>query len=630
MIGMTVTIPMGLRASDPPQEDAFITLTRTVLDSDKLPTNVTTLDHETIQKLSIQNAGDAIEYLAGIDVQKNSGLGSSRLPKIRGFLNKQVAIYIDNRRVPPDVTGNVDLSIISAEQIERIEVLRGGASVLYGPNAEGGIIHIITKRFKSSLPRASAGLTLKSFGTHILQAEASHKMDRLEAYITASRRHSDGFLHNSYFDNQSFGGNFAFDFGVPGKTSIDFTVNRNENGNPGGTPYRPDQFDGVQERTANNMVANQKDNLDSVSLEHVANLTEIGSHGPLTMTTRLSGTETTRKAQTSATSISTHVINTRTAYVQFDFPFGFTMGYEYERTMLRSPFSQVGETNGWGVFFQENFNWKNLTVIPGVRYDQNTEWGNTTNPRISVIYQATPQFKLSANAGSAFQAPTFADFTDYDPVTGNSQPRTEPGPFPEKSIHYDFGMEMQPSETLNLKATLFRADIKDRLVFQSSGFGGTTKNLQDSFNQGVEVEITHSLGDILYQNLNYTYLDSEGKGTGIAPDFVALRFSPLHRLNYTLEKKITPLDATLGSVVQYVSEQWTSNIRSGLKLPDYVVWNLYGAKKFGMFEFRVGSDNVLDRRYAQNATEGFAGFTPDLYFPQPGRTYWGSVVVKFN
>ena len=228
MLGVTILGAVSLRGAESEPKDMFITLTRTPLETEKLPSNVSIIKSEAIQKLSIQNAGDAVEYLASVDVPKNAGAGSSRLPKIRGFLNKQIAVYIDNRRVPPDVTGNVDLSIIPAEQIDRIEVLRGGASVLYGPNAEGGVIHIITKRAGGALPTASVSVTAKSFGTDIVRAEGGHKHERFEAYAAASRMRSDGYMQNSRFENQAYSGNAGYDFGRPGKTSVDFIVNRSE------------------------------------------------------------------------------------------------------------------------------------------------------------------------------------------------------------------------------------------------------------------------------------------------------------------------------------------------------------------------------------------------------------------
>jgi outer membrane receptor protein involved in Fe transport len=110
---------------------------------------------------------------------------------------------------------------------------------------------------------------------------------------------------------------------------------------------------------------------------------------------------------------------------------------------------------------------------------------------------------------------------------------------------------------------------------------------------------------------------------------VTLRFTPAHRVNVMSQVTIKPVQADLGSVVQYVSEQYTGNQTSGLKLPEYAVWNLYATKKISWLTFKVGVDNVLERRYAQNATAGFAP-SPDLYFPQPGRSFWGSVGVKFN
>ena len=609
-------------------DNAFITLTRTPIDEEKLPTNATVIRQQDIDRQGFQNAGQVVDYAASVYVQKTSQLGSVFAPKIRGFLNKQIAVFVDNRRIPRDVTGSVDLSQIPVEAIDRIEIVRGASSVLYGPDAEGGIIHIITKKAKGYLPTLSGSAIGGSDNTQLYRAQFGTKQGRAEGYATMSRNHSDNYQDNSAFDNVSFFANGGYDFGTWGKTQLYFSHSRSELGLPGGTTVPISEWNGDIERRAKTPFTKQTDQNESIELEHVVDVMD-----KVTLTGRLTATDLLRDQLDTSTGPVTDFgsgpersrVDQRTVYVQADTFFGFTAGFEYINEQMRSIFSAVPQTNEYGILFQQVLNLGSLTVIPGVRYDNNTEWGNTTNPRLSVVYQAAPWLKLSGNAGSAFQAPTFADLTDYSnfdatPITRLS---TAPTLSPEKSWQYDVGAEVRPMDGLDAKVTVFRADIRDRLAFvdDPAGNRSTTINIQKAFNQGVEVEVTHTVAKWFTQEFNYSYLQSEGKGDNFSPDFIELSFVPRNRFNY-LSWFYLPGNVDLGSTLHYVGEQYTSKNRTGIKLPDYLTWDLEISYRWKAARLQMGVRNVLERRYAENG--GFG-----VIYPQPGRTFWGGVSVQF-
>lgn len=613
---------LPVSAAETKKDEVFITLTRTAMDVEKLPTNTTVITHEEIQKSGAQNAGQAIDNVVSIYVPKTGQLGSTHLPRIRGFLNKQIVVYVDNRRVPRDVTGSVDLSQIPAESIDRIEIVRGAGSVLYGPDAEGGVIHIITKQAKGYLPTLRVSVQGESFNGQLAQVDIGMKKERAEGYFTASRNKSDNFQENGAFDNTSFSGNFGYDSGALGKAMVYFSHSKSQVGLPGGTTIPVSQWNGEMERKPQNQFAKQNDQNNSVQLEHKVNILEKAD-----LTTRLAATEILRERLSTSTGPVTARSrgNRNSFYLQGDLNFGLTAGFEYINEHIRSPFSAVPQTNGYGLFVQQNFTYKSLTVIPGVRHDVNTEWGNTTNPRLSLVFQAFKWLKVSGNVGSGFQAPTFADLSDFDGITFAPIPRlpTAPALVPEKSWHYDIGAEAKPMENLSAKLTLYRADIFDRLRggFTSDFSRFTTTNVQKAFNQGVEFELEHRLSNWLTHQMNYTYLQSEGKGEGFAAEFTEFSFVPRNRFNY-LVRFFLPWSIEFGNTIKYVSEQFTGDGRTGTKLPDYWLWNIDLGWRWKEIELKMGINNLTERRYAE------AGFTGTLN-PHPGRTYWGSIAVKF-
>ncbi len=606
---------------DETRKDVFFSLTRTPFDVKNLPTNTTIIDSQQIERVGIQNAGQLVDLIPGVNVQKSQGLGSIHAPKIRGFLNKQMVVYIDNRRVPRDVTGGVDLSQIPAESIDKIEVVRGAGSVLYGPDAEGGVIHIFTKQAKGYLPSVKASGLWGSYGTEIYTGEVGVKKERAEGYITVSRNKTDNFQRNNTFDNTSFNGNLGYDSGLFGKTMAYFSHTQSQIGLPGGTTIQIVEWDGEKERKPRNQFSKQNDVQNSFELEHAVNL-----FGKVDLTGRLANTDLQRDSMTTSTGpvTSRTRINRKSVYFQADAFFGTTLGFEYYKDSIRSPFSTINESNGYGLFLQQKVNWRDLTVIGGARYDVNQDWGESLNPRLTMIYQATPWLKFSGNIAQSYQTPTFADMTDFDNNFGVI-PRVGTGPSisPEYAWHYDAGFEVNIPWNIDFKATAFRADIRDKLVFGASadGMRFTTINANKAFNQGVELELSHSINTWLWHAINYSYLQSEIKGNGISPHFIETSFVPNTRVNYSMVFT-GHCGVGLANTVRYQQQQFTANNRTGDKLPDFYVWDSEIFYKWKDAKVSFAVKNLTEQRYAENG--GFG-----TYFPQAGRTYYGGVTFTF-
>ncbi len=130
-------------------EKVVVTATRDVEEIRKIPASVTVVTKEEIEQSNAQNVVDLLRNEVGIEVRDNYGNGKSASVDIRGFgetglLN--TLVLVDGRRVNQIDLSGVDWTQIPLDQVERIEIIRGSGSVLYGDNAAGGVINIITKR----------------------------------------------------------------------------------------------------------------------------------------------------------------------------------------------------------------------------------------------------------------------------------------------------------------------------------------------------------------------------------------------------------------------------------------------------------------------------------------------------
>lgn len=610
LLAVTLTAGHAPFTFGAPSPEVFLTLTRTELSTRRLPTTTSVVTAQDIQRSRAQNVADAIETTTGITIRRNGSLGALHLASLRGFSAKQVLVVVDDKPLPVDLTGTVDLSQLPVDNIERIEIVRGPGSVVYGANAEGGVIHIITRRPASDRLAAEATSEFRSFGTQIYRAHAGLKRGPAESQVSVSRNLSDGFQENSAFRNTSLGGYWGYDFGPGGALSFRASGSKGRVGLPSGTPVRDiGQFDGNRERRANRLTDNQADINRSYRLEHKL---PVGDRA--TLIARLGNGVTDREAFQfgSTTQLRTEG---RTGFLQANLPAGASLGYEYTQQRLNSNLYGDHTTNAWATFAQ--WTWsptQAFTAIPAVRYDRHTEYGGFTSPRLTLVLQATPAWKFSSNIGRAFQAPTFADL--FDPFVPSAD--RSPDLRPERSWQYDLGAHVASAEGFETGATLFRSDVTDRIALDPTR-SFAAFNVDQAFNQGVEVEVGHAWQGTRHR-VNYTYLQSEGKTAGFA--FRPLQFSPRHVANYRVDFD-GPWATGITSSLRYVHNQFSDIGEQGLKLPTFVVWGIRLSKRVGFWEGFFGVDNLTNRRYALQG-DRFNGF-----YPQPGRTYWGGVTLRF-
>jgi len=123
-----------------------------------IPSSVTVITKEEIKTSTARNVTEALTEVAGLRISEYGKKGALSLPRLRGSTAEQVLILLDGRRLNSPATGQFNLNDlpVSIEDIERVEILRGASSALYGADALGGVINIITRRPEESQTRVSA------------------------------------------------------------------------------------------------------------------------------------------------------------------------------------------------------------------------------------------------------------------------------------------------------------------------------------------------------------------------------------------------------------------------------------------------------------------------------------------
>ena len=204
--------------------DLVITATRTELDPARSGSAITVISAKDIERSGAASFASILKTVPGLDIYESGGLGSLTSVSLRGAQDGQTLVMIDGIRVgdPSSTAGETDLGTLSVTDVERIEVLRGPQSALYGSNAMGGVINIITKRGKRDTKR-EVSIEAGSYGTLHTRASISGGDEKVTYSLGIDALHSEGFPHFGYRIDRPMilGQDFGAGFPLPALPSRD-------------------------------------------------------------------------------------------------------------------------------------------------------------------------------------------------------------------------------------------------------------------------------------------------------------------------------------------------------------------------------------------------------------------------
>jgi len=217
-------------------EEVVVTATRDPEEIRKVPANATVITREEIERSSARTTVDLLRDEVGVVVRDLLGTGKSVSVDIRGFgetAAQNTLVLVDGRRVNEIDLSGVDWTQIPLDQVERIEIVRGAGSVLYGDNAVGGVVNIITKRPEKTFS-AQVGVEAGSYGYNKEKASVGGKWGGLSAMLSASYDATHGYRDNGFLRAKDVGGKLVYDLSEV--VSLDFSSNLHQDdaGLPGG------------------------------------------------------------------------------------------------------------------------------------------------------------------------------------------------------------------------------------------------------------------------------------------------------------------------------------------------------------------------------------------------------------
>ncbi len=578
-------------------EPVVVTATKTETPAGRLGASVTIVTEDDFKTYHYPTVDEALRQVPGLEIRRSGSFGKTTGITIRGANTKQVQVLVDGVRVKSPTLGEVDLSDISPDMIERIEIIRGPQSTLYGADAIGGVINIITKKGKGPF----SGYFAQEAGTYdtcATRSGFSGAWGLFDYALGASHMESNGHFKND--DSEQNALNLRLGVSLPYKTSVGFTLryNRTETGLPVKFLSTPLPIDPVID-----------DNNRNISETYV--MTLAGKTRPVQWwetELRLGKYNNTNTfidlpdradecASPPCESPSRIKVERKEAEWLNHFHAGSwstsTFGLELrseEGRNLSAPFDASSHTTAG--FFQEQLRfWERLFMSAGVRVEDNSTYGRSTTERGSLGYVVKEWgTRIRGGAGSGFRAPTFNE--QFFP--GFSDPTLKP----EVSFSYDGGVDQNLwANRVRLGLTYFQTNFDNliNIIFLASGPKGV--NAGKARSAGIEFTSEADLLDNLVASLNYTYTHSE-----ILSTRHPIPREPEHRWNVGLTwEPVKRL--SLFTQVHIVTQQWdTSSVyNSGHTRVDvggtYRLVNGYGYLQSLDLTARV--QNLLHEGYAE-------------------------------
>ena len=439
-------------AAPPERMDVVVTYAREETPRKEASADITVITHEEIEKMPAVTVADVLSFTPGVSVSGAESPGNGSSISIQGSLPRQVAVYQDG--VPLNLLGNpmTDLSAISLDTVERIEVYRGAASSAWG-SALGGVVNIITKEPNPTKPiSVQSTASFGSFETMRGSLAASGTLDRLGYFVETSHQESSGFQPDTAFRNDTGYGKFNWQIGPTSR--VNFVVSHEEGRNEEPVAAIPPFWDDYHhQRTYERLLlesapsAQIKFTIEARRQDYDARAIDMFPDG--TTNTFFNYSQQTWGG---SARISYDNLEHNRFGAGFDGDFG---SYDF------LPGSENVQYGNWAFYADDSYRIGKFTLNGGVRYDENLDFGSAVSPSGGVTY-ALPIWDgvVRFQAGHGFSAPPGTWV--HMPVYGN------PDLKPEWAFNEQLGVEVKPWKPVKLGLNLFRADVDDFIVWNNS------------------------------------------------------------------------------------------------------------------------------------------------------------------
>lgn len=575
-----------------PREVIVVTATATRKSVKDCSASVSVIGESDLKAIPASNALNLLNFLPGIFVMRTSDFGRADVG-IRGIgqRGRRIAILVDGRPEKMGLFGCVVTHAFPLDNVERIELVRGPSSVLYGSEALGGVINILTRRPKEGF-ETDFSASYGSFNTQQFNLRHGGRLKRLSYYLSFDRRQSDGHRQNSGYKGNAFTGKLNYDLSNSFQLSFQSKYFKGKKYEAGPLAFPLSDFWNDYERGAADIALEGKGDKDEFYLKIYRNF---GHHrfsdgwhsrdyvngGILRYTTR-------------------QILNNE---LTFGASFRVLGGksYNWPKGSWRK--------NEASFFFQDEYVLQKRWILSaGFRLHRDSLYGIESCPHWGIVCKVSEKISLRGAINKGFRSPQLNELYMFPPANPELKPERV------WSFEVGFEQEINPWFTLsgaiyrmkgsNLIETCFNPSPPPKFKFQNRGkftFSGAELSLRADISRGISA--------LLF----FTYLDPGEKTRGRAGQ----------KWDFSLRVKEESIFASLQA--QYVTDYYADDF-SRNPLTSYLLLNSrFEVKIFSFLDLFFDINNIFNKDYLIYVD------LPDLAagaYPMPGRNFNLGIRIK--
>lgn len=663
-------------------EEVVVTATRTVRQLSSLPLPVTLIPQKQIQRTGVTRLDDILNEQTGIVMTPDATIGGGEGVQIQGIASDYVLVLIDGVPVVGRSGGNLDLSRFAIGNIKQIEIVKGPSSSLFGSEALGGVINIITEKPKSEDINGQIGHRSETFNNQNTTVSLSQRKGKVGYSLFADRLSTDGFDLAPTSEGQTV--NPFFNYTFNGRLFYDISDDLRLFGS---ARFFTQEFD------VGNDTSEEQDSNAHLRVDHKISKKSAFEY-ELYYTNYQTNEQTVDPINDDILLDNDFDQTLLRPEIRFNHSFSSTntltvgAGYNFEN-LDRSLFAERVTFDSQYVFAQYDFRpFEKLNIIAGARFDNHSEYNSQLSPKLSARFDINEHFALRGSVGSGFKAPDFRqlflDFTNAagggyavfgkdveqagiqrllanDEVANLVVPQNQLGERlnAESSVGYNLGVTYKKGK-LSSDVNFFRNDFEnliDTRILASLNNGQNVFgyiNRESVYTQGAEIDIKYRLLENFNLSAGYQLLyafdkskeeaiangevfarDNETLETvRLAPeDYFGLENRSRHTINVKAFYDIPNWDANANLRVVYRSRFGLTD-RNGNDVLDaldnafidgFALVNLSLGKTFyEHYDVQIGANNLLNF----TGNNPLAGVDQELLV-NPGRLFFARINFKF-
>ena len=637
---LTLFAAFPVIAADKDAEAVVVTATRFSEVDSGAAVNVSVITRQDIRNTPAQNLPDVLSTRAGIVVRQIGGsMGRDATVDMRGFgatATSNTLILVDGLRVNPVDMGTILWSAIPLDNVERIEIMRGSGTVLYGDGATGGVINIITN--KSGNPLAGITATLGNYGYMGAEVQLANGNDKAYYNLFANYASADGYRTNSQQDQQAASGRVGWLLDG-GEVYADFAIYKESAGQPGSifsaayrddprstrSPRNTEDRDGYRIRPGVTYRFNDRLTFEG-ELAH--------DHQKLDARYFSAFADTASDRVRDTTSLTPRL---RWRHDLAALPSETVFGYDYYDGKVASDntgFANQGASQESSAFYLQNITKfsQSLSLTVGGRSQRMTQKahqdayapffspalvGDVTRTHgaydLGLAY-AVDSWRVYGKTGTTFR---FANLDELFGFDAFFNPVFSGDLKPQHGTSNEIGGSVAVGP-VNLRGSLYQIDLTDEI-----GFDGTSNvNLDPTRRKGAELEADWKISDAWQAKAAYAYTDAVFRSGSFSGKEI-----PLVPSNQASAQLIwnTGASGLYTAAARYVGERRYGSDFANAQgmLAGYTTLDLQGVWNLKPWKITAKLLNALDKKYSPLA--GYSSFYNDTYYyPADGRSVFVS------